>query len=56
MNKSTGLSLLFFFIFLMGVLGIVLLVNQTLNRRAVTEFQSFHPDDPAPQQLVSVKS
>ncbi|UJH90200.1 hypothetical protein LZ575_15015 [Antarcticibacterium sp. 1MA-6-2] len=38
MSKSTKISLLFFIIFLAGVLGIFSFVNESLNKKSTTHF------------------
>jgi hypothetical protein len=40
MNKSTKISLLFFLIFLLGILGVFALVNKTLNKKYKIEIYS----------------
>lgn len=40
MNKSTKISLLFFLIFLLGILGVFALVNKTLNKKYIIEIYS----------------
>jgi hypothetical protein len=38
MSRSNRISLLFFLIFLGGILGVVVYVNKTLNKKTVIEF------------------
>jgi hypothetical protein len=40
MNKSTKISLLFFLIFLLGILRVFALVNKTLNKKYIIEIYS----------------
>jgi hypothetical protein len=40
MNKSTKISLLFFLIFLLGILGVFALVNKSLNKKYIIEIHS----------------
>ncbi|WP_168191345.1 MULTISPECIES: hypothetical protein [Antarcticibacterium] len=38
MSRSNRISLLFFLIFLGGILGVILYVNRTLNKNTVIEY------------------
>ncbi len=40
LSKSSKISLLFFLIFLLGVIGVTVLVNKTLNKKSFTEIQA----------------
>lgn len=39
LSKSSKISLLFFLIFLLGLIGVTVLVNKTLNKKSFTEIQ-----------------